>query len=64
MMTMVLMRGMRNLWMNSAGEWKWKGLLDHDGTKLSQVSAAARLGKKLVLGSPNSEGILVCENPC
>jgi len=52
--------GAATLKLNSAGEWKWKGLLDHDGTKLSQVSAAAKLGTKLVLGSPVSEGILVC----
>jgi len=46
--------------LNDAGEWVWRGILDHDGTKLSQVSAAAKLGSKLVLGSPVSEGILVC----
>jgi len=52
--------GAATLKLNSTGDWEWKGLLDHDGTKLSQVSAAAKLGKKLVLGSPVSEGILVC----
>jgi len=52
--------GAATLKLNSAGDWEWKKLLDHDGTKLSQVSAAAKLGKKLVLGSPVSEGILVC----
>ena len=27
--------------MNSAGDWEWKGLLDHDGTKLSRVIVVA-----------------------
>ena len=41
-------------------EWVVDNVLNHDGTKLSQISAAARLGGKIVLGSPYSEGILVC----
>ena len=41
--------------------WITKGVLKHDETKLKGISAAARLGKsKVVLGSPFSEGILVC----
>ena len=24
--------------LNDAGEWVWRGILDHDGTKLSQVA--------------------------
>merc|ERR1712106_382569 len=40
--------------------WKVADVLNHDGTKLSQVSAAARFGDKIVLGSPFSEGILIC----
>ena len=37
------------------------GVLKHDETKLKGISAAARLGKsKFVMGSPFSEGILVC----
>ena len=40
--------------------WEVQDVLNHDGTKLSQISAAARLGDKVVLGSPFSEGILVC----
>ena len=43
------------------GGWITKGVLKHDETKLKGISAAARLGKsKVVLGSPFSEGILVC----
>ena len=41
-------------------DWSVKDVLEHDGTKLSQISAAARFGSKIVLGSPWSEGILVC----
>ena len=41
--------------------WIIKGVLKHDETKLKQISAAARMGNsKIVLGSPFSEGILVC----
>ena len=41
--------------------WITNGVLKHDETKLKGISAAARLGKsKFVLGSPFSEGILVC----
>ena len=41
--------------------WKIHDVLNHDGTELSQISAAARWGDKVVLGSPFSEGILVCK---
>jgi len=41
-------------------EWEWKSILEHDGTKLSQISAASRLGNRIVLGSPFSEGALLC----
>ena len=41
--------------------WKIHDNLNHGGTKLSQISAAARWGEKVVLGSPFSEGILVCK---
>jgi len=40
--------------------WKVQHILNHDGTKLSQISAGARFRDKVVLGSPFSEGILVC----
>ena len=41
--------------------WVTNGVLKHDETKLKGISAAARLGKsKFVMGSPFSEGILVC----
>ena len=41
--------------------WVMNGVLKHDETKLKGISAAARLGKsKFVMGSPFSEGILVC----
>eukprot|EP00092_Neocalanus_flemingeri_P019484 GFUD01021109.1.p1 GENE.GFUD01021109.1~~GFUD01021109.1.p1 ORF type:complete len:411 (+),score=135.98 GFUD01021109.1:45-1235(+) len=42
-------------------DWIVQDVLHHDGTKLSLISAAARWGKKVVLGSPFSEGILVCQ---
>eukprot|EP00397_Hematodinium_sp_SG-2012_P047684 GEMP01054334.1.p1 GENE.GEMP01054334.1~~GEMP01054334.1.p1 ORF type:complete len:301 (+),score=77.67 GEMP01054334.1:398-1300(+) len=42
-------------------EWKVvTGALEHDGRKLSMISAAARYGKRVVLGSPTSNGVLVC----
>jgi len=42
-------------------QWEWNSILEHDGTKLSQISAASRLGSRIVLGSPFSEGVLLCE---
>mmetsp|Transcript_32461 Transcript_32461/g.84804 ORF Transcript_32461/g.84804 Transcript_32461/m.84804 type:complete len:108 (+) Transcript_32461:1162-1485(+) len=33
----------------------------HDGSKLSGVASAVALGRKVVLGSPNSPGLLVCD---
>ena len=41
--------------------WETKNVLGHDGSKLSGISMAARFGSKVVLGSPWSEGILVCD---
>ena len=41
-------------------DWRVKDVVEHDGTKLSQISAAARFGTKIILGSPWSEGVLVC----
>jgi len=40
--------------------WKVRDVLEHDGTKLCGISSALRFGSKVVLGSPGSEGILVC----
>jgi len=47
----------------NGGEWKLDKAhsLAHDGSKLSQISAAARWGTKVVLGSPFSRGVLICE---
>ena len=42
------------------GGWSVDHCLLHDGRQLSQVSAGARLGARVVLGSPFSRGILVC----
>ena len=42
--------------------WKIREILRHDGTKLSQISAAVRYGDTVILGSPGSEGLLVCRN--
>jgi len=44
------------------GGWKVRDVLEHDGTKLSQISAAARFRGTVVLGTPGSEGLLVCYN--
>ena len=44
-----------------AGGWKVTNIINHDGNKLSQIAAGSRLGNKIVLGSPVSEGILVCQ---
>ena len=43
-----------------SGGWRVRDVLEHDGTKLSQISAAARFGGKVILGTPGSEGLLVC----
>ena len=40
--------------------WYTEALLMHDGTKLSQISAGARFGDIVILGSPFSKGVLVC----
>ena len=40
--------------------WKVKDVLRHDGIKLSAISGALRFGSKVILGSPSSEGILIC----
>jgi hypothetical protein len=42
-------------------KWILKRLVTHDGSKLSQISAAARYGDRIVMGSPFSNGILVCD---
>jgi len=44
------------------GGWEVRDVLEHDGTKLAQISAAARYGGTVILGSPGSEGLLVCYN--
>ena len=61
----ILPGGMAVLTKIAAGDddtsWVTNGVLKHDETKLKGISAAARLGKsKFVMGSPFSEGILVC----
>ena len=40
--------------------WVVRDVLEHDGAKLEQVSAAARFGSTVFLGSPGAEGLLVC----
>ena len=45
---------------NGNGQWSVEDVLEHDGSKLSQVSAGARYGSRIILGSPYSDGILVC----
>ena len=41
-------------------QWRMERLVTHDGRLLSQISAAARWGSTLVMGSPFSTGLLVC----
>ena len=36
-------------------------LVMHDGSMLSGVSSALKLGRKVVLGGPESHGLLVCD---
>ena len=46
------------------GSGKWvmnERVLTHDGSKLSQISAAARFASTVYMGSPFSKGLLVCE---
>eukprot|EP00933_Yihiella_yeosuensis_P063138 TRINITY_DN66220_c0_g1_i1.p1 TRINITY_DN66220_c0_g1~~TRINITY_DN66220_c0_g1_i1.p1 ORF type:complete len:406 (-),score=58.89 TRINITY_DN66220_c0_g1_i1:250-1428(-) len=38
-----------------------KDVLMHDGSKLSTISSAIQVGSKVVIGSPNSPGALLCE---
>ena len=33
--------------LNDAGEWVWRGILDHDGTKLSQVASSTTMNALL-----------------
>lgn len=47
----------------SGGEWKTELELAHDGTLLSQVSAAVHVGNRIVLGTPSAPGILICDPP-
>ena len=51
--------GMAVASLTSSG-WKVRDVLKHGGAKLSSISGALRFGSKVVLGSPTSEGILVC----
>ena len=47
--------------LHQSGEsWVTRRVLKHNEEKLKQISAASRLGYRIVLGSPFSEGILVC----
>ena len=41
-------------------QWVVNDVLNHDGSQLSQVSSGARFGSRVVLGSPYSQGVLVC----
>ena len=42
-------------------DWMVEDVLKQDGTKLSLSFAAARFGDRSVMGSPFSDGILVCQ---
>lgn len=41
--------------------WEVKQVVNHDGTLLSQISAALLHGTKVVMGSAFSKGILLCD---
>ena len=47
---------------DDTGRWRMDKLVTHDGKKLSQISAAARWGSRVVMGSPFSDGMLVCDD--
>ena len=47
----------------SEKEWDVVEVLVHDGELLLQVSAAARLDRSIILGSPYSKGVLICGAP-
>ena len=53
--------GMLVLKRSEPGAWEVEQVLQHDGNKLDQISAAARYGDLKVFGFPFSEGVLVCE---
>ena len=43
------------------GGWLTERVLVHDGALLSQISAAARWGRTVAMGSPFNRGVLVCD---
>jgi len=43
------------------GTWTTHDVLMHDGSKLSQISAGVMFGRTVILGSPYSKGLLVCQ---
>jgi hypothetical protein len=46
------------------GKWQvFPNAFVHDGSKLSQVSAALAYGSKVIMGSPCSRGVLLCDIP-
>jgi len=47
---------------HEAGGWRVRDVLEHDGSKLDQISAASRYAGTVILGSPHDEGVLVCDN--
>ena len=43
------------------GEWVTSKTKFHDGSLLSQISTAIQHGHKVVMGSPISPGVLICD---
>lgn len=42
--------------------WEVKHEVNHDGSLLPQISAAVLHGSKVVMGSPFSNGVLLCDD--
>jgi len=46
----------------SPPQWSVTHQVVHDGQKLQQISSAILFGDRVIMGSPNSHGILICGN--
>ena len=46
-----------------SGKWEFLGEVNHDGLKLSQISIGVQYGNQVILGSPYSNGVVVCVAP-
>jgi hypothetical protein len=55
--------GMVSVEILSDGSYLVEEVLMHDGSKLSMISSAVFANGKILLGSPPSDGVLVCPIP-